>query len=49
VFALRTTQLILPVTDREPCQLVVAWNGTVASPLIGSFVEVAAALFNSRT
>jgi len=41
--------VVVPVTDREPCQLVVAWNGTVASPLIGSFVEVAAALFNSRT
>ena len=41
--------VVVPVTDREPSQLVVAWSGTAPSPLIRSFVEVAAAQFNSKT
>jgi len=33
----------VPVTDRPPSQLVVAWRGTSANPLIRSFVQIAAA------
>jgi DNA-binding transcriptional LysR family regulator len=35
--------VIVPVTDRDPSQLVVAWRGTAPTPLIRSFVEVASA------
>lgn len=35
----------VPVRDRAPSQLVVAWRGNAPSPLIRSFAEVAAALF----
>ena len=35
--------VVVPVTDREPSQLVVAWSGTAPSPLIRSFIEIAAA------
>jgi DNA-binding transcriptional LysR family regulator len=34
----------VPVTDRPPSQLVVAWNRASTSPLIRSFVEIAAAI-----
>jgi DNA-binding transcriptional LysR family regulator len=37
--------LVVPVSDREPTQLVVAWRGSSPSPLIRSFVEVAAEAF----
>jgi len=33
----------VPVTDREPSRLVVAWKGTSPNPLVRSFVQIAAA------
>jgi hypothetical protein len=33
--------VVVPVSDREPSQLVVAWSGTSPSPLIRAFAEVA--------
>jgi DNA-binding transcriptional LysR family regulator len=35
--------VVVPVSDRAPSQLVVAWRGTDPSPLVRSFVEIAAA------
>jgi DNA-binding transcriptional LysR family regulator len=35
--------VLVPVSDRAPSQLVVAWSGTDPSPLVRSFVEIAAA------
>lgn len=37
----------VPVTDRPPSQLVVAWRGTTANPLIRSFVQIAVASYRS--
>jgi hypothetical protein len=36
-----------PLTDRPPSQLVVAWRGTTANPLIRSFVQIAVASYRS--
>lgn len=36
---------IVPVTDRDPNELVLAWRANDTRPLIRSFVQVAAALF----
>ena len=38
--------VLVPVSDRAPSQLVVAWRGTDPSPLVRSFVEIAAASYH---
>jgi DNA-binding transcriptional LysR family regulator len=35
--------VLVPVSDRPPTQLVVAWSGTSSSPLVRAFVDIAAA------
>lgn len=39
--------VLVPVSDRAPSQLVVAWRGTDPSPLVRSFVEIAAASYRA--
>jgi DNA-binding transcriptional LysR family regulator len=39
--------LLVPISDRAPSQLVVAWRGTDPSPLVRSFVEIAAASYRT--
>ena len=38
---------LVPVSDRPPSQLVVAWRGTDPSALVRSFVEIAAASYRT--
>jgi DNA-binding transcriptional LysR family regulator len=39
--------VLVPVSDRAPSQLVVAWRGNDPSPLVRSFVEIAAASYRA--
>ncbi len=39
--------VLVPVSDRAPSQLVVAWRETDPSPLVRSFVEIAAASYHA--
>ncbi len=39
--------VLVPVSDRAPSQLVVAWRGTDPSPLVRSFIEIAAASYRA--
>ncbi|WP_328609872.1 LysR substrate-binding domain-containing protein [Amycolatopsis sp. NBC_00345] len=39
----------VPVTDRPPSRLVLAWPATRPSPLVGSFVRIAAEVYRRKT
>lgn len=39
--------VVVPVSDRAPSQLVVAWRATNPSPLVRSFVKIAAASYRA--
>jgi hypothetical protein len=40
--------VIVPVADRPPSRLVLAWPGTNPSPLVRSFVRIAAEAYHRR-